>query len=65
MNYKKIEYFIRARPGRDEWTLAISYPKNAKATEIKFSGTRDEAIAVACGKIDDWLKKQRTTAGRR
>jgi hypothetical protein len=42
MNYKKIEYFIRARPGRDEWTLAISYPKNAKATEIKFSGTRDE-----------------------
>jgi hypothetical protein len=51
MNYKKIEYFIRARPGRDEWTLAIAYPRNAKATEIKFSGTRDEAIALCVRRL--------------
>jgi hypothetical protein len=39
--------------------------KNAKATEIKFSGTRDEAIAAVCRKIDDRLKKQKTTGARR
>jgi hypothetical protein len=56
---------IRARPGRDQWILAISYPQNAKTTEIQFSGTRDEAITAVCRKIDGWLKKQGTTGARR
>jgi hypothetical protein len=56
MRYKQIEYFIRARPGRDQWTLAISYPQ--KSTEIEFSGSRDEAITAVCRKIDDWLKSR-------
>ena len=51
MNYKKIEYFIRARPGRDEWALAIAYPRNAKATEIKFSGTRDALFALCVRRL--------------
>jgi hypothetical protein len=65
MRYKRIDYFIRARPGRDQWILAISYPQNAKTTEIQFSGTRDEAITAVCRKIDSWLKKQGTTGARR
>ena len=51
MNYKKIEYFIRARPGRDEWTLAISYPKNAKATEIKFAERGMKQLLLCVGRL--------------
>jgi hypothetical protein len=28
MNYKDIEYVVRARPGRDQWTFVISYPRS-------------------------------------
>ena len=60
MNYKGIEYVVRARPGRDQWTFVISYPRSANPTEIRLSGSRDEAIAAACRRIDGWLKRQRT-----
>src|SRR5258708_3243942 len=65
MNYKGIEYVVRARPGRDQWTFVISYPPSANPTEVRFSGSRDEAIAAACRRIDGWLKRQRTTEARR
>jgi len=65
MNYKGIEYVVRARPGRDQWTFVISYPRSANPTEVRFSGSRDEAIAAACRRIDSWLKRQRTTEARR
>jgi len=65
MNYKDIEYVVRARPGRDQWTFVISYPRRANPTEVPFSGSRDEAIAAACRRIDRWLEKQRTKAARR
>jgi hypothetical protein len=45
MNYKDIEYVVRARPGRDQWTFVISYPRSVNPTEVHFSGSRDEAIA--------------------
>jgi hypothetical protein len=57
MEYRGIMYAIRARPGRDEWTWTI-YANDGRARSSQFTGTRDEAIAAACRKIDSWLAEQ-------
>jgi hypothetical protein len=36
MNYKDIKYVVRARPGRDQSTFVISYPRSANPTEVRF-----------------------------
>ena len=60
MNYEGIDYVVRARIGRDQWTLLIYFPDNvdSKATVAHFSGTRDEANGSARRRIDSWLKRQ-------
>ena len=58
MHHKGVEFLILARPGRDHWTLVISYPRSADPTKVPFEGSRDEAVAVARAKIDGWLKRQ-------
>jgi hypothetical protein len=52
MNHKGVEFLILARPGRDQWTVVISYPQGP------FEGSRDKAIAVARARIDGWMKSQ-------
>jgi hypothetical protein len=54
MEYRGMMYAVRARPGRDEWTWTI-YPIDGPAQSGQFTGTRDEAIAVACRRIDNRL----------
>ena len=61
MEYRGVMYDIRARPGRDEWTWTI-YPNDGRARSNQFTGTRDEAIATACWKIDFWLTEQNKRA---
>jgi hypothetical protein len=64
MNHKGVEFVLLARPGRDRWTLVISYPRSANPTEMRFDGSRDEAIAAAVARIEDRLKRQRATEKR-
>ena len=65
MNHKGVEFLILARPGRDQWTVVISYPRSADPTKVPFEGSRG-AVAVARAKIDGWLKRQPlAAAGRR
>ena len=59
MNHKGVEFVLLARPGRNQWTLVISYPRNVNPTEVRVGGSRDEAIAAAGARIDRWLKRQR------
>jgi hypothetical protein len=59
MRYRRIEFAVRARPGRDEWTWTI-YPKDARDFSREFTGSREEAICAACQKIDRWLTEHRT-----
>jgi hypothetical protein len=59
MKYKGIEFLILARPGRDQWTYVISYPRSAVPTRAQVEGSRDEAIAAASARIDGWLKRHR------
>jgi len=63
MIHKGIEFDIRAGLGRDQWTALIYYPsmtnEGKNATVVRVSGTRNKAEAVACGRIDYWLKNQR------
>jgi hypothetical protein len=58
MNHKGVEFLILARPGREQWTVVISYPRNTNPTAVHFEGSRDKAIAVARTRIDGWLKRQ-------
>jgi len=46
MEYRGIDFAVRARPGRNEWLWTIS-PKQGPAITGQFSGTRDEALAAA------------------
>jgi hypothetical protein len=64
MNHKGVEFVLLARPGRDRWTLVISYPRSANPTEMRFDGSRDEAIAAAVARIENRLKRQRATEKR-
>jgi hypothetical protein len=59
MHYREIEYVVRASLGRDEWTLLIYFTDRVDPTVVKFSGSRDEAGAVARRRINDWIKRQR------
>jgi hypothetical protein len=56
--YKGVEFLILARPGRNQWTVVICYPRSTNPTNVPFEGSRDKAIAVARGRIDGWLKRQ-------
>jgi hypothetical protein len=62
MTHEGIEFVIRAGLGRDQWTVLIYFPDAsdalARSSVVRFTGTRDEARAVACRRIDNWLKKQ-------
>ena len=51
MDYRGIEYTVRARPGHNKWVWTI-FPKGTPAVACEFFGTRDEAIAAACKTID-------------
>ena len=64
MEYRGIEFAIRARPGRDEWTWTI-YPKGGRAISHEFAGLRDEAISAARQKIDRWLTEHRARDAQR
>jgi len=59
MTYEGIEYGIRAGLGRNEWVLLISFPDNigGNPSVVKFSGTRNDALAEAKKRIDNWLKR--------
>ena len=59
MTYEGIEYAIRAGLGRNEWVLLISFPDNVggNPSVINFSGARNDAIAEAKKRIDNWLKR--------
>jgi hypothetical protein len=43
MEYRGVEYAVRARPGRDEWLWTI-YPTGAPAFGRQLTGTRDRAV---------------------
>ncbi len=57
MNHKGVEFLILARPGRDQWTVVISYPRSTSPTKVPVEGPRDKAIAVARARIDGRLKR--------
>jgi hypothetical protein len=67
MTYEGIEFVIRAGLGRNEWAVTIHFPDAseplARSSVIKFTGTRDEAIATAHKRIASWLTRQRRKAG--
>ena len=59
MTYEGIEYAIRAGLGRNEWVLLISFPDNVggNTSVVNFSGARNDAIAEAMKRINNWLKR--------
>jgi hypothetical protein len=59
MTYEGIEYVIRAGLGRDEWVLLISFPDNigGSPSVVNFSGTRNDALAEAKKRIDNWVRR--------
>jgi hypothetical protein len=58
MQYRTVEYAVRARPGRDEWIWTI-YPKGAASIHRDYTGPRQEAVDAACRAIDRWLAEHR------
>jgi hypothetical protein len=58
MEYKGIEYAVRARPGPHQWVWTI-LPKGVAAFMSQFVGTKEGASADACRAIDRWLERQR------
>jgi hypothetical protein len=58
MYHKGVDFLILARPGRDQWTVVISYPGSTNPTAVLFEGSRDKAIALARARIDGWLKRR-------
>ena len=59
MTYEGIDYAIRAGLGRNEWVLLISFPDNAggNASVLRYSGSRNDALAEAKKRIDSWWKR--------
>ena len=57
MEYRGIDYAVRARLGRNEWLWTIS-PKQGRAITGQFTGTRDEAVAAARRAIARLLERQ-------
>ena len=62
MTYEGIEFTVRARLGRNEWTSLITYPDRAEPFVTQATGSRDDAIAAAHKRIDTWLRRQRRKA---
>jgi hypothetical protein len=60
MEYKGIEYAVRARPGPHQWVWTI-LPKGESALMGQFMGTKERASADACRAIDRWRERQRAT----
>jgi hypothetical protein len=58
MNHKSVEFVVLARPGRDQWTLGIYYPRRAPA-ESHIEGSRDKVIAAARARIGRELLRLR------
>jgi hypothetical protein len=58
MEYRDIEYAVRARPDRNRWTWTI-YP-DGKSIKGNIEGNRLMAIAAACRAIDRWLERHGT-----
>jgi hypothetical protein len=61
MEYRGIDYAVRARPGRDEWLWTIS-TKHGRVITGQFTGTRVEAIAAARRAIARLLERQTQAA---
>jgi hypothetical protein len=61
MEYRGIDYVVRARPGRNEWLWTIS-PKQGRAITGQFTGTRNEALAAARRAIARFLERQTQAA---
>ena len=64
MTHEDIEFVIRAGLGREEWVLLISFPDNVggNPSVVKFSGTRNDALAEAKKRIDNWVRRQKETS---
>jgi hypothetical protein len=58
MNHKGVEFVVLARPGRDQWTLVIYYPRRARA-ESHIEGSRGKVIAAARARIGRELLRLR------
>ena len=56
MEYRGIEYTVRARPGRDQWQWTIS-PKDGRAVTGELTGPRDKAAKAARRAIVRWLER--------
>ena len=57
MNHNGVEFLILARPGRDQWTVVISYPRSTNPTKVPFEGSRDKAIAECIRSGGVWEAK--------
>ena len=59
MTYEGVEYAIRAGLGRNERVLLISFPDNVggNPSVVNFSGSRNDALAEAKKRIDNWLRR--------
>jgi hypothetical protein len=55
MDHKGIEYMIRAKLARDEWTWTVYLPKG-KTKQGNVKGVRAKAEAAAIAAIDVWLR---------
>jgi hypothetical protein len=58
MKYKGIEYEIRARPGKNEWSWVIR-PTSTSSYSGETRGSRQFVEFAAQRAIDHWLKKNR------
>jgi hypothetical protein len=61
MQHKGIDYMVRARPGRDEWTWTI-YPPECFPRSGETRGRRDRAVEIAIQAIEVWLQRTRLQA---
>jgi hypothetical protein len=55
MDHKGIEYIIRAKLDRNEWTWMVYLPKG-KTKQGNVRGARDQAERAAIAAIDAWLR---------
>ena len=49
----------RAGLGRNEWVLLVSFPDHigGNPSVVNFSGARNDALAEAKKRIDNWLRR--------
>ena len=46
MNHKGVEFLILARPGRDQWTVVISYPRSTNPAKVPFEDREIERLRL-------------------